>query len=80
MYLMSQMDDQHYVPIWTIANFNAVKKLTSDIDLIIEVLRGMSLVCHVGNTTQTGRYSFLFFLLPDPLKTLSKPNHGQEPQ
>lgn len=38
-YLVSQMDDQQYVPIWTIANFNLVKNLTSDIDLITEVLK-----------------------------------------
>lgn len=33
------MDSDHYVPIWTIANFNQVKKLTKDINLITEVLR-----------------------------------------
>lgn len=43
-YLVSQMDDQQYVPIWTIANFNLVKTLTSDIDLITEVLKASSLV------------------------------------
>ncbi|XP_077966978.1 uncharacterized protein LOC120341800 [Styela clava] len=43
-YLVSQMDDQHYVPIWTIANFNLVKNLTTDIDLITDVLRASSLV------------------------------------
>lgn len=32
------MIDQ-YVPIWTVANFNQVKKLTKDIKLITEVLR-----------------------------------------
>ncbi|XP_075230103.1 la-related protein 4B isoform X2 [Lycorma delicatula] len=38
-YLLSQMDNDQYVPIWTIANFNQVKKLTKDIKLITEVLR-----------------------------------------
>ncbi|XP_070570509.1 la-related protein 4-like isoform X2 [Ptychodera flava] len=38
-YLRSQMDSDQYVPIWTIANFNAVKRLTTDINLIIDVLR-----------------------------------------
>lgn len=33
------MDSDLYVPIWTIANFNQVKKLTKDINLITEVLR-----------------------------------------
>nr|CAB3262944.1 uncharacterized protein LOC100185505 [Phallusia mammillata] len=43
-YLISQMDNQTYVPIWTIANFNAVKKLTSDLNLVIEALKASSLV------------------------------------
>lgn len=38
-YLISQMDNDQYVPIWTVANFNQVKKLTKDIKLITEVLR-----------------------------------------
>lgn len=38
-YLISQMDNDQYVPIWTVANFNLVKKLTKDIKLITEVLR-----------------------------------------
>ncbi|XP_071791296.1 uncharacterized protein [Asterias amurensis] len=38
-YLQSQMDADQYVPISTIANFNAVKKLTKDMPLIVEVLR-----------------------------------------
>uniref|UniRef100_A0A1B0D6A6 Uncharacterized protein n=1 Tax=Phlebotomus papatasi TaxID=29031 RepID=A0A1B0D6A6_PHLPP len=38
-YLITQMDNDQYVPIWTVANFNQVKKLTKDIKLITEVLR-----------------------------------------
>ncbi|XP_071942301.1 uncharacterized protein [Antedon mediterranea] len=38
-YLQSQMDADQYVPIWTIANFNAIKRLTTDIGLIIAVLK-----------------------------------------
>ncbi|KAK9886833.1 hypothetical protein WA026_018482 [Henosepilachna vigintioctopunctata] len=38
-YLLSQMDNDQYVPIWTVANFNQVKKLTTDIKLITEVLK-----------------------------------------
>ncbi|XP_061410700.1 la-related protein 4-like isoform X3 [Lethenteron reissneri] len=44
MYLVSQMDSDHYVPIWTIANFNQVKRLTADTDLIVEVLKSSPLV------------------------------------
>lgn len=38
-YLVSQMDSDQYVLIKTVANFNLVKKLTKDINLITEVLR-----------------------------------------
>lgn len=38
-YLLTQMDNDQYVPIWTVANFNQVKKLTKDINLITDVLR-----------------------------------------
>ncbi|KAH8379981.1 hypothetical protein KR009_008302, partial [Drosophila setifemur] len=38
-YLLSQMDSDQYVPIWTVAKFNLVRKLTKDIKLITEVLR-----------------------------------------
>lgn len=38
-YLVSQMDSDQFVPIWTVANFNQVKKLTNDLQLIVEVLR-----------------------------------------
>ncbi|XP_076459167.1 uncharacterized protein LOC143292601 isoform X2 [Babylonia areolata] len=41
-YLQSQMDDDQYVNITTIANFNQVVKLTRDYDLIVEVLRSSS--------------------------------------
>lgn len=43
-YLLSQMDNDQYVPIWTVANFNQVKKLTKDIKLITEVLRGKNCI------------------------------------
>ncbi|XP_061412869.1 la-related protein 4-like isoform X2 [Lethenteron reissneri] len=44
LYLVAQMDGEHYVPIWTIANFNQVKRLTTDMDLIVEVLRSSAIV------------------------------------
>jgi len=39
-YLVSQMNPEQYVSIYTIANFNAIKKLTSDINQVIEALKG----------------------------------------
>ncbi|XP_055959445.1 la-related protein 4 isoform X2 [Patella vulgata] len=38
-YLQSQMDPDQFVPIATVANFPQVQKLTSDLELIITVLR-----------------------------------------
>lgn len=39
MYLISQMDSDQYVPITTVANLDHIKKLSTDMDLIVEVLR-----------------------------------------
>ena len=39
-YLMSQMDPDQFVPIGIIANFNQIKKLTHDVSLVTQVLRG----------------------------------------
>ena len=39
-YLLTQMDADQYVSIWTIANFNQIKKLTNDVALVTQVLRG----------------------------------------
>ena len=39
-YLVSQMDADQYVLISTVANFNQVKRLTNDINLVVQVLRG----------------------------------------
>lgn len=39
LYLMSQMDSDQFVPIWTIASMESIKVLTTDMDLILDVLR-----------------------------------------
>ncbi|XP_064389881.1 la-related protein 4-like [Halichondria panicea] len=38
-YLLSQMDGDNFVPVTIVANFNQVKRLTTDIDLILEVVK-----------------------------------------
>lgn len=40
MYLISQMDNDQFIPIWTVACMEDIKALTTDIELILEVLRG----------------------------------------
>lgn len=44
LYLMSQMDSDQFVPIWTIASMEGIKVLTTDIDLILDVLRSSPMV------------------------------------
>ncbi|XP_030054684.1 la-related protein 4B [Microcaecilia unicolor] len=44
MYLISQMDSDQYVPILTVANLDHVKKLSTDMNLIVDVLRSLPLV------------------------------------
>ncbi|XP_045869924.1 la-related protein 4B isoform X2 [Meles meles] len=44
MYLISQMDSDQYVPITTVANLDHIKKLSTDMNLIVEVLRSLPLV------------------------------------
>lgn len=43
-FLRSQMDNDQYVPIQIIADFPRVKQLTSDYQLIVQVLRGFLFV------------------------------------
>ncbi|XP_017271519.1 la-related protein 4 [Kryptolebias marmoratus] len=44
LYLISQMDSDQFVPIWTIACMEDIKALTTDMDLILDVLRASPLV------------------------------------
>ena len=39
------MDADQYVPISTVAGFNQVKRMTTNMDLVIEVLRGKIASC-----------------------------------
>lgn len=39
---MSQMDSDNFVPIWAVACMEDIKALTADVDLIVDVLRGIS--------------------------------------
>ncbi|XP_036072181.1 la-related protein 4B isoform X2 [Oryzias melastigma] len=44
MYLISQMDSDQYVPIVTVANLDLIKKLSTDVELIVDILRSLPLV------------------------------------
>lgn len=59
------MDNDQYVPIWTVANFNQVKKLTKDIKLITEVLRGefIAIIIRADKQTVGYTYSLAFYML-----------------
>ncbi|GFQ65803.1 la-related protein Larp4B [Trichonephila clavata] len=43
-YLVTQMDSDNYVAISTVANFNQVRRLTDDLNLVVEVLRESAVV------------------------------------
>lgn len=43
-YLNSQMDADNFVPIATIAKFNQIRRLTEDLNLVVEVLRESAVV------------------------------------
>lgn len=66
-YLISQMDPDQFVPIATIATFNQIKKLTNDVQLITQVLRGKRIFSRVKRYQFHGR---LFELLLDTYFTI----------
>uniref|UniRef100_A0A1A8MUR5 La ribonucleoprotein domain family, member 4 n=2 Tax=Nothobranchius pienaari TaxID=704102 RepID=A0A1A8MUR5_9TELE len=44
LYLISQMDNDQFVPIWTVACMEDIQALTTDMDLILDVLKASPLV------------------------------------
>ena len=76
-YLKTQMDQDQFVPIWTIASFNQVKRLTNDIKLVTQVLRGKSIRYSLGSPLFTTSVSIPDSpnVLVDPEGLKVKPNH-----
>ncbi|XP_034023480.1 la-related protein 4-like [Thalassophryne amazonica] len=44
LYLLSQMDSDHFIPVWAIAGMEDIKILTADMDLIVDILRACPMV------------------------------------
>jgi len=63
-YLKSQMDAEEYVPIAIIANFKLVKRLTHDLQLIVDVLKGISNKIKTKKRSIQFIFSFCYLELP----------------
>lgn len=50
---MSQMDSDNFVPIWAVACMEDIKALTADVDLIVDVLRGITAATPLSLSTLT---------------------------
>ena len=46
--LVSQMDEDQFVAVQTIAGFNQIKKLTTDMKLIVEAIKSIECLKRVG--------------------------------
>nr|CAD1818981.1 unnamed protein product [Ananas comosus var. bracteatus] len=64
-YLRENMDDQGWVPLSLIANFNRVRQLTDDIQFVMETVQLSSAVELQGDKIRR-RYDWRNWLLPQP--------------
>lgn len=47
-YLRSQMDNDQFVKVAILANFNMVKRLTTDLNVVMQALRGKLASCSIA--------------------------------
>lgn len=78
LYLMSQMDSDQFVPIWTIASMESIKALTTDMELILDILRCKEFnfcficnFCYFCGTMYPGPKSVCVFL-PTPMVNVGR--------
>lgn len=64
------MDSDHFVPIWTIACMEDIKALTTDMDLILDVLRGISAAALPVFVRNAHRFSDTLVYRKNPYKML----------
>lgn len=66
-YLRAQMDGDQYVPIATIAGFNQVWKLTRNLNLVKDILRGLKNALKCMQITSIGLYQTILGQLKQSL-------------
>ena len=75
-YLVSQMNEEQYVSIYTIANFNAIKKLTADISQVIEALKGIEIYFRTKSYNRVFGLCLLPFSRLEERETVGFCNYG----
>lgn len=69
-YLRQRMDDQGWIPISLIASFNRVKKLTTEVNLVRDVLNLSSLTEVKGEYVRMAQEQWKQFVLPNAPKSI----------
>lgn len=69
-FLRQRMDDQGWIPISLIASFNRVKRLTTDVNLVRDVLNLSSLTEVKGDYVRMTREQWKQFVLPNAPRSI----------
>lgn len=77
-FLRQRMDDQGWIPISLIASFNRVKKLTTEVHLVRDVLKLSSLTEVKGEYVRMAKDQWKQFVLPNaPRSILCRPTESE---